>query len=62
VYEKKKQEIEHELADVLLAITCFANVYDIDLSSIFKEKLALVKAKYPIEKVKGKHHKYTEYK
>ena len=60
-YEQNKQSINHELADVLITCICFANQYDIDISSIIKEKVELIKKKYPIDKVKGKHHKYTYY-
>lgn len=60
-YEQNKQTIQHELADILIACICFANQYNIDLSTIIKEKVALIKKKYPIDKAKGKHHKYTYY-
>ncbi|MFI5333409.1 MAG: nucleotide pyrophosphohydrolase [Candidatus Babeliales bacterium] len=58
--EKERQEIENELADVIVAALCFANVANIDVSKAIEHKLALNKAKYPVEKSKGKRVKYTK--
>jgi NTP pyrophosphatase (non-canonical NTP hydrolase) len=57
---KNRQEIEDELADVLMSVLCFANAAKIDISKAFNHKLALTAAKYPIEKSKGEHTKYTK--
>jgi dCTP diphosphatase len=58
--DNNRQEIEDELADVLIGLLCFANASNIDLSNAFHKKLAKTAAKYPIEKSKGKHTKYTK--
>ena len=58
--DKERQEIEHELADVLVVALCFANVAHIDVSKAIERKLALNKEKYPVEKSKGKRVKYTK--
>lgn len=60
VVQKKRDAVEQELADVMIAVLCFANRYDIDVSHIVTQKIALIKAKYPIEKAKGNFIKYTE--
>ncbi len=60
-YNDNKTAINHELADVFIACICFANQYNIDLSTIIKEKIKLTKKKYPVDKAKGKHYKYTHY-
>jgi NTP pyrophosphatase (non-canonical NTP hydrolase) len=60
--DKNRQEIADELADVLFGVLCFADVTNIDLSQAFEHKLAEAAKKYPIDKVKGKHEKYTHYK
>ena len=60
--DKNRQEISDELADVLFGVLCFADVAKIDLSQAFEHKLAEAAKKYPVEKVKGKHEKYTHYK
>lgn len=60
-FKKHQQEVENEIADVLIAILCFANRTNIDLSAAFEKKLEEIKAKYPVEKVKGRSDKYTTY-
>lgn len=57
----KRAHIEHELADVLIGVVQFANRAGIDLSAVFKVKIALIQEKYPIEKAKGNNAKYTAY-
>jgi len=55
-----KQEISDELADVLYWVLLMSNDLDIDLPEAFDKKLAKNAEKYPVEKAKGKHTKYTE--
>ncbi len=59
---EKKELVEDELADVIVAALAFANVTNIDITSAIERKMKKTAAKYPIEKVKGKNHKYTHYK
>lgn len=61
VLAKKKQDIEHEAADILFALLAFCNKSEIDLAAAFEKKLKLTAKKYPVEKVKGKNLKYNEY-
>lgn len=61
IFAKQQQEIEHELADVLIAAFLFANKANIDIAKAFMHKLEEIKAKYPIELSKGKSDKYTAY-
>ncbi|HVX01249.1 MAG TPA: nucleotide pyrophosphohydrolase [Candidatus Babeliaceae bacterium] len=58
--EKKRVEVEHELADIAFALLNFCDRYDIDLTTALKRKIALNAEKYPIEKSKGKAIKYNE--
>ncbi len=58
--QSHKQEIAHELCDVLAYVLSFANAADIDLSTYFAEKIELNRQKYPIEKSKGSFGKYTK--
>lgn len=62
LYQKKHEEIEHEVADILLSLLSFCNKAKIDLSDSFFKKMEINKKKYPIEKVKGKFYKYFDYK
>lgn len=55
-----KQQVSEELADVLSWVLLMCNDLDIDLSQAFLEKLEKNAKKYPVEKAKGNHKKYTE--
>jgi len=59
---RKRQAVEEELADVIFSAFCLANSCDIDVADAFERKIASTSAKYPVDKVRGKYHKYTEYK
>lgn len=55
-----KDDVGEELADVLYWTLLLANKLKIDLSEAFKAKMLKNEAKYPVEKAKGSHKKYTE--
>ena len=55
-----RKDIEHEIADVAIAVLNFCNRADIDISSAVNEKLVLAAEKYPVDKAKGNIRKYTE--
>lgn len=57
---ERRTEIGEELADVLYWVLLMSHDLDIDLSKAFEEKLRKNGEKYPAEKVKGSHTKYTE--
>jgi NTP pyrophosphatase (non-canonical NTP hydrolase) len=58
---KKLEQIRHEMADVLVYLIRLADKLDVDLSAAFSEKMALNRAKYPADKVRGDARKYSEY-
>ncbi len=58
--KNKKTEVGEELSDVLYWVLLLANKLDIDLVDAFEKKMDKNIAKYPIEKSKGSHKKYTE--
>lgn len=60
VLNEKRQKIEDEVADILIALLAFCNASSIDLGSAFLAKLESTRNKYPIDKVKGKAVKYTD--
>ena len=60
IAQTHKQEVSHELADILSYVLSFANATGIDLSAVFQEKLKLSTRKYPVEKAKGTYVKYTK--
>jgi dCTP diphosphatase len=57
--EKNRQEIEDELADIVIAALMFANSAKIDVARAIAYKMQEIAAKYPVEKAKGKCDKYT---
>ena len=57
---ENKEEISDELADVLYWVLLISNDLNIDLYDALTRKMAKNEAKYPVDKAKGKHTKYTE--
>lgn len=56
----KRQEVEEELADILIFALEFANIANFDVSTIIKAKMLKNAQKYPVEKAKGRANKYTD--
>lgn len=56
----KRAEVADELADVLLYLVRLADKLDVDLYQAALDKLGRNAARYPVEKAKGRHTKYTE--
>jgi NTP pyrophosphatase (non-canonical NTP hydrolase) len=59
--EKKKEDIEDEMADILYFLVRMAQMYNLDLSEALDKKMAKNEKKYPIEKAKGSSKKYSEF-
>jgi NTP pyrophosphatase (non-canonical NTP hydrolase) len=57
----KRKEISEEMSDVLYFILRLAQMYDIDIATEFDKKMLKNAEKYPVEKVKGKNKKYSDY-
>jgi NTP pyrophosphatase (non-canonical NTP hydrolase) len=57
--KSNKNEIEEEIADVAMYLFELADNLGIDLIKAMEQKLEKNSKKYPIEKAKGKHTKYT---
>ena len=55
-----KKDIEDEYADVLYAILLIAKTLDINPEEALNNKLKKIDKKYPVDKAKGRHEKYTE--
>lgn len=55
-----KEAIGDELADVLYWVLLMSHDLDIDILSALESKLEKNEAKYPTEKSKGNHVKYTD--
>ncbi len=55
-----KHEIAEELADVLNWVLLMSHDLDIDIVDAAEKKVMANNAKYPVDKSKGKHTKYTK--
>jgi dCTP diphosphatase len=58
--EKKRTEVEHEVADIAICLLNFCVRCNIDLSKAIKEKMVINAQHYPLAKAKGNAKKYTE--
>jgi NTP pyrophosphatase (non-canonical NTP hydrolase) len=55
------QEVKEEIGDVMIFLTNFADKLGIDPIEVAKEKIKKNEKNYPVDKVRGKSLKYTEY-
>lgn len=55
-----KQAVKEELADVFYWVLLMAHDFGIDLPEAVNDKMRKNEAKYPAEKARGNHKKYTE--
>lgn len=58
--DRHSSKIADELSDVLYWVLLMSHDLGIDLSSAFDDKMRENERKYPIEKAKGRHTKYTD--
>jgi NTP pyrophosphatase (non-canonical NTP hydrolase) len=58
--EFNNRKVEDELADVVTYCIHLAGVLGVDLDEIVLRKLEQTRAKYPVEKARGRSTKYTE--
>lgn len=59
--EKKRIAVEDEIADVAVGLLNFCTIANIDLNQAIERKLEKNRAKYPIDKSKGRSEKYLHY-
>lgn len=57
----KLEAVSQELADIQIYLIKIADKLNVDLLDAVEKKIEINEAKYPADKVKGKHKKYTEY-
>ncbi|MDO8565655.1 MAG: nucleotide pyrophosphohydrolase [Candidatus Moranbacteria bacterium] len=58
--KKHKKDIGEELADVFNWVLLLSHDLGIDIVEAAKKKVKKNEKKYPVEKAKGRHDKYTE--
>lgn len=56
-----KSDVAEELVDVLYWVLLISHYLAIDLSDAFDQKMTKNEAKYPADKARGRHDKYTAY-
>lgn len=57
----KRQEVELEMADILIYLVRLADRLDVDLLDAARRKIAINETRYPAARVRGSARKYTEY-
>lgn len=55
-----RNDIGEELSDVLYWVLLMSRDLGIDIEEAFKRKMAISNRKYPVNKARGSHRKYTE--
>ena len=58
---QKKQEVAHEMADILIYLLRLSDRLDVDLINAVYAKMAINEKRYPAEKVKGDARRASEY-
>nr|XP_015201629.1 PREDICTED: dCTP pyrophosphatase 1 [Lepisosteus oculatus] len=59
--EREREQLSHELSDVLIYLVELAEKCHVDLPKAVLAKMAINRSKYPASKVHGLAKKYTEY-
>lgn len=58
--KSNKNDIAEEMVDYLHLLLLMSHYFKIDLADAFYTKMIKNEAKYPVEKAKGSHKKYSE--
>lgn len=58
---EKRQALEDEVADIVAYLTYLCHDLDIDINKAVEAKIKKNAEKYPVDKVKGRSDKYSEY-
>ena len=59
--DEEQEALRQEIGDVLVYLIELADKFGIDIVESAKEKMLINELKYPVDKVRGKADKYTEY-
>ena len=58
---EKRGEVANEIGDVLIYLLRLSRTLDIDAITAARDKLALNREKYPVEKARGRATKYVDF-
>jgi NTP pyrophosphatase (non-canonical NTP hydrolase) len=56
----KRKQVANEIGDVLIYLLGLGRMLDIDIVAAARDKLAINREKYPVEKAKGRAVKYVD--
>jgi dCTP diphosphatase len=56
--ERRRKDIEHEIADIAILLSYLCHDLKIDLEKVIQAKIELNRQKYPVEKARGNAEKY----
>jgi len=56
-----RMKVKEELGDILIYALTLAHEFGLDPTVLVLDKLRINDEKYPVDKVKGRAHKYTDY-
>lgn len=58
IVEARREEVEFEVADLVMLLSYFCHDHNIDIEDVLRRKMVINKKKYPVEKSKGVSTKY----
>lgn len=59
-FNDHKEALADEISDVLYWLLLISHDFDVDIKEAWDRKMLQNEAKYPVDKSKGNHKKYTE--
>jgi dCTP diphosphatase len=58
--DRKRVDVANEIGDVLIYLLALGRALEIDVVAAARDKLAINREKYPVEKAKGRATKYVD--
>lgn len=58
IVEARREEVEFEVADLVMLLSYFCHDHNIDIEDVLRRKMIINKKKYPVEKSRGVSTKY----
>ncbi len=58
IVEARREEVEFEVADLVMLLSYFCHDHNIDIEDVLRRKMVINKKKYPVEKSRGVSTKY----
>ena len=58
IVETRREEVEFEVADLVMLLSYFCHDHNIDIEDVLRRKMVINEKKYPVEKSRGVSTKY----